>query len=84
MVLAGPGPVSTTAARPVSLTVGNAIHCVFSRFDAPRGALSPQVVAAMYQKLVANTEQRVRTYLRYDHALEGTVYTLPRGDSCAY
>ncbi|MEO6603933.1 MAG: hypothetical protein ABIQ16_28880 [Polyangiaceae bacterium] len=84
LVLAGPGAVTTTAARPISLTVGNAIHCVFSRFDAPRGALSPQAVAATYHKLIANTEPRVRAYLRYDHALEGTVYTLPRGDSCAY
>lgn len=36
----------------------------------------------MYEKLTANTEFRARAYLAYHKALDGTVSSQPRGDTC--
>lgn len=65
----------------VSLTSGRAIHCLVTRFPVG-SAVDPERVVKDLEKVTANTEARIRAYLKYSAARDGTVSTVLREDSC--
>ncbi|QBP14399.1 hypothetical protein [Cupriavidus metallidurans] len=67
------------ALRAVDQQANRAIHCIWSRFTTTAAASG---AVTMYEKLTANTEFRARAYLAYSKALDGTVSSQPRGDTC--
>lgn len=75
VVLNSSDPAATNA---VSQQMTKAIHCVFLQF----GSSSPSATVRTYEKLTANTEARVRSYLLFDSLMEGRAITVPGGDSC--
>lgn len=62
------------------LTYG--INCVFSIFHADENAQNPTQVLYELEAITANTKARLQAYLSYNKALDGTVSSLPKGDTC--
>ncbi|WP_425953325.1 hypothetical protein [Ralstonia pseudosolanacearum] len=72
-------PTNSAAVRAADQQANRAIHCLWNRFTSNPDAAS---VVSTYEKLTANTEVRTRAYLGYNKALDGTVSSQPRGDTC--
>jgi hypothetical protein len=72
------GSVSRDAATAAFQSSMRAVHCVAARFPGTEFA----TVAKTYEKLSANTEPRIRAYLAYAHALNGTAIARPTENTC--
>ncbi|MDR2099944.1 MAG: hypothetical protein LBP40_03840 [Campylobacteraceae bacterium] len=59
-----------------------AIHCIFSVFDEKKDTENPSIVSDKILSMTTNTKERLQAYLAFNKALEGTVATLPEGDTC--
>ena len=70
---------ATTA---VSQSMTNATHCLYSRFADVQGANSPGAVSRDLEAMTANTKARLKAYLAYNSARDGTTSSLPKGDTC--
>ncbi len=57
----------------------NAINCIFDKFKDTQTA---NTVSGNYEKITANTKIRTYSYIHYNNALSGSVFSLPRGDTC--
>jgi hypothetical protein len=62
------------------------IACVWDRFpqDPSSGQLSASQMVHSIEKLTANTRARVISYMTYNGSLNGSVSSLPSGDSCEH
>jgi hypothetical protein len=71
-------------AQPIAAQIHKGVGCVYSRFPKLRlsGEMTAHQLVRNLQKLTANTERRVRSYMKYNGSLNGSVATLPRGDVC--
>lgn len=65
----------------VSVASGRAIHCLVTRFPEASGLNAERVVEDL-EKVTANTEARIKAYLEYSAARDGTVSTVLREDTC--
>lgn len=57
-----------------------AMDCVYAAFE-PKSP-EPNRLLGQLEALTANTEARTRQYLLYNHALSGTVFTIPAKPIC--
>lgn len=71
-------------AQPIAAQIHKGMACVYRRFPKVNagGAMTAHQLVRNLQKLTANTEPRVLSYMKYNASLNGTVATLPRGDTC--
>lgn len=66
--------------RKIVLSDARAINCL-GNFDSQHPQFTHETLQT-YQKLTVNTQDRARAYLAYSHALSGSSWTLPQGDTC--
>ncbi|MDR1285593.1 MAG: hypothetical protein LBJ88_05285 [Campylobacteraceae bacterium] len=57
-------------------------NCIYSQFDAKRGDENSYTAWNKIRSMTTNTKVRLRAYLDFNKALEGTVLSLPEGDTC--
>ncbi len=57
----------------------SAVSCIYARFDT---GIEPETVVSEVRSISTNTKIRLLAYLAFGSALDGTVMTLPEGDSC--
>lgn len=70
------------AVRAVSVRSSRAVHCVYTRFTDDKGDLNPSAVMAELRGSSANTKERLKAYLAFSKALDGTTSSIPEGDTC--
>ena len=68
--------------RSVAVLSSRAVHCVYTRFTADDGELQPGAVMASLRGVSANTKERLKAYLAFSKALDGTTSTIPEGNTC--
>ena len=59
-----------------------AVNCVYDRFSGADGSKQPGVVVWDLEAITANTKPRLKAYWSYSKGLDGTVLSLPEGDTC--
>lgn len=59
-----------------------AVKCIFSQFAGEEGTKSPGAVALEIEAITTNTKSRLKAYLAFTSALDGTSWSLPQGDTC--
>lgn len=72
------------AAKAVMAKASRAIKCVFAIFNPeknPNNAL-PHLVTNEIDSLTTNTKARLKAYLAFSRALDGSVITQPQGNTC--
>lgn len=72
----------SSAVKAESLKQSKAVNCIFQRFDGSAGTKQPSEVIAEIESISTNTKPRLLEYLAFAKALDGTVGTLPEGDTC--
>ena len=70
------------ALNQVEMEGGRAVHCIFLRFGGANGSKHPAAVSQELESVTANTKDRLKAYLAYSKAMDGTVMSLPEGDTC--
>ncbi|MDR1460230.1 MAG: hypothetical protein LBI78_01095 [Campylobacteraceae bacterium] len=70
------------AAKKIGTQNSRALHCIFLRFDTKKGTENPDIVSDKIFSMTTNTKARLKAYLAYNKALDGTAWTLPEGDTC--
>jgi len=66
-----------------SVLGARAVGCIYDRFDGAGGSKQPAAVVYELEAVTANTKPRLKAYLAYSKGLDGTVISLPEGDTCA-
>jgi hypothetical protein len=75
----GDAGATTDPTQPASRLILRAISCLYDT----AGCADPEVTIDTLRKLTFNTEARVRAFVTYNHARNGSVSTIPRGNTCA-
>ena len=70
------------ATRAVSRSIMRSTHCMSSRFAHDQGALAPMVIGNQIEAMTANTKKRMKAYLAFNKSQDGTVASMPEGDTC--
>ena len=70
------------AAKRVILLGSRAIMCVSAKFDKSAHETNPSVVTKQIEAMTFNTKARMKAYMNYMSALDGSVWSLPEGDTC--
>lgn len=75
-------PGSIDEAKQVQRRLSKAIDCLFIQFEHDTNSKHPAAVAEELTSMTTNTKARLKAYLAYNKALDGTSWALHRGDSC--
>jgi hypothetical protein len=59
-----------------------AMKCVYRKFEGGNLEKNPSIVSDKIVAMTFNTKARMRTYMNYNHALDGTVWSIPSGNTC--
>lgn len=70
------------AAQTVSNQGTRAMKCLHRKFDGETLETNPSVVSRQIVAMTFNTKERLKTYMRYNATLSGSVLSLPDGDTC--
>lgn len=70
------------AVKAVAREAGYGLDCIYSKFDDVNHSKNAGRMASEIEAMTTNTKQRLLAYLRYNGALDGTVSSLPDGDTC--
>jgi hypothetical protein len=70
------------AVKRADMQNARAQNCIFLKFDATKGDENPNIAWKKIRSMSTNTKVRLRAYLDFSKALEGTVLSLPTGDTC--
>jgi len=73
---------NAAAIRVISTAISRATHCVFITLTGNNGSPHPALVATNIETVSMNTKTRLRKYLAYSNALDGTAMSSPAGNSC--
>ena len=65
----------------VSIRGSRAVRCIYQQFDGTSGQKPAEVVEKI-RAVSTNTKVRLKAYLAYAKALDGTSRTRPEGDTC--
>jgi hypothetical protein len=70
------------AVKTVDIQDTRALHCILLRFDVKKGDENPSIAWEKIRSMTTNTKERLKAYLRYNKALDGTASSLPTRDTC--
>jgi hypothetical protein len=71
------------AVKKVSIKGSRAMHCVFLQFKSRDVSdQNPSIAWKKIRSMTTNTKARLKAYLKFNKALDGTVSSLPEGDTC--
>jgi hypothetical protein len=59
-----------------------ALICIIDTFDKQQDAEKSGIAWRKIRSMTTNTKPRLEAYLKFNHALDGTTWTLPEGDTC--
>lgn len=68
--------------KQTSQKISKAIHCISSTFDGGSDSTRSAQATLQIEAITTNTKERLKAYLRFNKALDGTVSTRPKGDTC--
>ena len=77
-------PNDKSAVKAASLRSSKSGSCLFKKFNPLSDPLNPlaAIVSREIESLTTNTKKRLKAYLAYGQALDGSVLTDPQGDTC--
>ena len=64
------------ALKQVDMEAGRAVRCLSLRFGGSNGSKHPEAVSQELESVTANTKDRLKAYLAYSKAMDGTVMSL--------
>jgi hypothetical protein len=71
------------AVKGVGIQMSRSTHCLFLRLNSKdKSNQNPHIASKQMEAMTANTKARLQAYLKYNHALDGTTWKLPEGDTC--
>lgn len=70
------------AVKAVDREISKGLNCIFSVFDGTNGTKHPMRIAQELESITTNTKPRLKAYLQYNKALDGTSSASPEGDTC--
>jgi hypothetical protein len=71
------------AVKKANIEGGKSLHCVFLRFKSrDTSDQNPSIASNKVFAITTNTKARLQAYLKFNHALDGTSWKLPEGDTC--
>ena len=68
--------------KKVNIKISRGDSCVFNTFDFSSPATPPGRVSAQIEAITTNTKERLIAYLRFNKALDGTSWSLPKENYC--
>lgn len=70
------------AAKQVKLLGSRALVCLYSNFDSATSDSNPSVVGSRIEAMTFDTKLRMKAYMQFMDALNGSVWSLPEGNTC--
>ncbi|CAH6886412.1 hypothetical protein VCHA50P415_30231 [Vibrio chagasii] len=70
------------AVKSANRKLSEADHCIYSRFDGSNNSKQPAQVSQELESITTNTKERLLAYLAFARALNGTSWSIPKGDTC--
>ncbi|PTO97148.1 hypothetical protein CWO08_05340 [Vibrio sp. 10N.286.48.B8] len=70
------------AVKSANRKLSEADHCIYSRFDGSNNSKQPAQVSQELESITTNTKERLLAYLAFSRALNGTSWSIPKGDTC--
>ncbi len=70
------------AVKSANRKLSEADHCIYSRFDGSNNSKQPAQVSQELESITTNTKERLLAYLAFARALDGTSWSIPKGDTC--
>jgi hypothetical protein len=70
------------ATKIVSLELMNSTNCMHESFPSKDGGIAPGSVSRKIEAITSNTKLRLKAYLAFNKALDGTTSSLPVGGTC--
>jgi hypothetical protein len=70
------------AVKSANRKLSEADHCIYSRFDGSNNSTQPAQVSQELESITTNTKERLLAYLAFARALDGTSWSIPKGDTC--
>jgi uncharacterized lipoprotein NlpE involved in copper resistance len=71
------------AVKKVGTKGSRAIHCVFLQFkNRDVSDQNPDIASGKIFSMTTNTKARLKAYLKFNKAMDGTAWALPKGDTC--
>jgi hypothetical protein len=71
------------AVKKVDIRDTRALHCIFLKFKSKDVSdQNPSIAWKKIRSLTTNTKIRLKAYLAFNKALDGTASSLPEGDTC--
>jgi hypothetical protein len=71
------------SAKQVGVGMSRAITCIFSKLESQEVSdENPHIAIRKIESMTANTKTRLKAYLEFNKAMDGTASTSPRGDTC--
>jgi len=71
-----------TAVKEANIKLSKAVHCTYLRFDGSNSSKTPAQVSQEIESMTTNTKERLKAYLNFNKALDGTSWAMPEGDTC--
>lgn len=73
---------SPTAVRQTNQLISRATACIYEAFGDASSDVEPAVVSRKLEAITFNTEERLKQYMEFNKALDGSSWSLPEGNSC--
>jgi hypothetical protein len=70
------------AVKKLDIRDTRALICVIDTFDKAQNAEKSGIAWRKIRSMTTNTKARLKAYLKFNKALDGTVSSLPEGDTC--
>jgi len=71
-----------TKARQVNQEISRATACIYSVFGEQGSSTEPAAASEELEAITFNTAARLKAYMDFAKALDGTSWSLPEGNSC--
>ena len=71
-----------TAVRQTNQLISRATACIYEVFGDASSGVEPAVVSRNLEAVTFNTEERLKQYMEFNKALDGSSWSLPEGNSC--
>lgn len=70
------------AVKEVNRQIARADHCIYLAFEEGNGTKPAAQVSRELEAMATNTQARLARYLEFNKALDGSIWTTPKGNTC--
>jgi hypothetical protein len=72
-----------TAVKKIGVEMSRSVTCIFSKFKSRDVSdQNPHIASKKIEFMTTNTKERLKAYLRFNKAMDGSVLSSPIGDGC--